>query len=256
MAAGVCGTRRRNTQWIVLIAVFVLTNILLNNPCRSPQSSEAVAHWLRNLLARVTTDIIANLFAGILHFFQRLMEDFDRMIYAVDEWLRFREGQPGSSLYVKASLGIFWFYIAYVSRFAVNLLVEPQVNPIKHFPVVTVSHKIILPQAHLVQSRRWLHRGMVEWRLALFAGGIVIFAIPGIFGFLAWELRSNWMLYRANRAKLLKPVMVGSHGESMARLLRPGFHSGTVPKIFCAHLRKAHRESEIAAIRHREGGGS
>ena len=30
-------------------------------------------------------------------------------------------------------------------RVGVNVLVEPQVKPIKHCPVVTVSHKLILP---------------------------------------------------------------------------------------------------------------
>ncbi len=45
----------------------------------------------------------------------------------------------------KAGLGLFWFFVAYVLRFAVNVLIEPQINPIKHFPVVTVSHKLLLP---------------------------------------------------------------------------------------------------------------
>ena len=45
--------------------------------------------------------------------------------------------------------------------------------------------------------------------------------IPGIFGFLAWELKENWKLYRANRPKTLRPVQVGSHGESLARLIAP-----------------------------------
>jgi hypothetical protein len=217
------------TQWTVFLSVFLFVNLLLNNPIgRSVE--RAFVHWLRTLWTRVTSELFANLFAGILHFFQKRMEDFDRMVYAVDEWLRFRDGQSRSSLYYKAALGFFWFYVAYFSRFALNLLVEPQVNPIKHFPVVTVSHKMILPQIELMKS-------MLPGRIKGLALPI-LFVIPGIFGFLAWELRSNWMLYRANRSRRLKPVMVGSHGESMARLLRPGFHSGTVPKIY-AKLRKA-----------------
>src|SRR5262249_23305752 len=50
----------------------------------------------------------------------------------------------------------------------------------------------------------------------------------------------NWRLYEANRPESLRPVIVGSHGETMSRLLRPGFHSGTVPKLF-ARLRRAER---------------
>jgi hypothetical protein len=65
-----------------------------------------------------------------------------------------------------------------------------------------------------------------------------IAAVPGIFGFIAWELLSNWQLYRANRPDRLKPVTLGSHGESMRGVLRPGFHSGTLPKLF-RKLRRA-----------------
>ena len=64
--------------------------------------------------------------------------------------------------------------------------------------------------------------------------------IPGIFGFLAWELKENWRLYAANRPPQLKPVRVGAHGETMMRLLRPGIHSGTIPKTY-AKLRRALR---------------
>jgi hypothetical protein len=169
------------------------------------------------------------------------MEYFDRALYAVDEWLRFRSGQGSFSLVSKASLGVVWFFIAYVTRFAVNLLIEPQVNPIKHFPVVTVSHKIVLPTVKLFTSA-YEQLGLSSMRAGTLAATTVT-VIPGIFGFLAWELRSNWKLYAANRSKMLRPVPIGSHGETLPRLLRPGFHSGTVPKLF-ARLRRAQRHIE------------
>src|SRR5207302_7832460 len=124
-------------------------------------------------------------------------------------------------------LGLAWFYVAYTTRFAINPLLEPQINPIKHFPVVTVSHKIVLPTVGVFASALET-LGITKMRARTMAAGIVT-VIPGIFGFLAWELRANWKLYRANRPPVLKPIAIGSHGESMARLLRPGFHSGTVP---------------------------
>src|SRR5690606_5317120 len=67
-------------------------------------------------------------------------------------------------------------------------------------------------------------------------------SIPGIFGFLVWELKENWRLYAANRRRTLGPVAVGHHSETMARLLKPGFHSGTVPKLY-ARLRRAERKA-------------
>ena len=36
--------------------------------------------------------------------------------------------------------------------------------------------------------------------------------------------------------------MIGHHGETMTRLLRPGFHSGTVPKLF-AKMRRVERRA-------------
>ena len=226
-----------HARWVVLAGVFSAVNVLLNSrPGRALE--QAALHWLRVIGARVTHDILGNLLRGVSHFFERRLEDVDRMLYAVDEWLRFRAGQPKSAFILKAGLGVFWFYIAYFTRFAVNLLVEPQINPIKHFPVVTVSHKIVLPTVGLfAQGLEQL--GIRTIRARTLAAAIVT-VIPGIFGFLAWELRANWKLYRANRPRVLKPVPIGSHGESMGRLLRPGFHSGTVPKIF-ARLRRAHR---------------
>jgi len=74
-------------------------------------------------------------------------------------------------------------------------------------------------------------------RLSLTLVTFVSTAIPGVFGFLAWELKENWRLYAANRPRLLQPVQVGHHGETMRRLLLPGFHSGTIPKLF-ARLRR------------------
>ena len=90
-------------------------------------------------------NVIPGLFRIIIEAFARLLEWVEKVFYAVDEWLRFREGQSRGMLAVKAVLGLIWGVIAYAARIYVNLLVEPQINPIKHFPVVTVAAKIMLP---------------------------------------------------------------------------------------------------------------
>src|SRR5262249_34993542 len=82
--------------------------------------------------------ILPGLFRLVLDFFKLLVELIDRAIYAVDEALRFRRGDPRVALALKAVFGTLWSAIAYVIRIYVNLLIEPTVNPIKHFPVVTV----------------------------------------------------------------------------------------------------------------------
>ncbi len=187
----------------------------------------------------VAGNLLPGLFRVVMETFERLLEWVEKLIYAVDEWLRFREGQSRFALGSKAVLGLAWGVVAYLVRIYVNVLIEPQVNPIKHFPVVTVSHKAMLP--FLKDLTHWVER----WLIPIFGdvtsatlAWVNVFLLPGFFGFLVWELRSNWRLYEANRPTLLEPVVVGSHGEPVVRLLRPGFHSGTLPKLF-AKLRRA-----------------
>jgi hypothetical protein len=198
--------------------------------------TDAIADWWRI----VSVNLLPGLIQTIIDVFRMLANWVERKLYAVDEWLRYRSGDSQGSFVLKAILGLLWFPIAYVFRFAFYLLVEPQINPIKHFPVVTVSHKMLLP---LVVSKApetvpsmfgefiATHTGWSVGKANAWAFGIVA-GIPGIFGFMAWEFLANWQLYRANRALRLTPDMLGSHGETMRGLLRPGFHSGTVPRIF------------------------
>lgn len=183
----------------------------------------------------VSVNFVVGVLTLILHFFRAVFEAIDRAIYAVDEWLRFREGQGAGVFALKLAVGLVWSVLTYLFRFAWTLLVEPQINPVKHFPVVTVSHKLLLP---LVPS---LAR---QFGVTTETMGTIVFGIPGIFGFLAWELRENWKLYRANAPDELRPAAVGSHGETIRGLLRPGFHSGVVPKTF-AKLRSAVRAGNV-----------
>ena len=186
----------------------------------------------------VSVNFAVGILTLILQFFRGIFEALDRSIHAVDEGLRFREGEGTSSFVFKLLFGAVWKAFAYLFRFAWNLLVEPQINPIKHFPVVTVSHKILLPLIGPLAK---------QFGLPTQTMATIVFGIPGIFGFLVWELKENWKLYRANAPKGIRPIQIGSHGESMLGLLRPGFHSGTVPKTF-SRFRKAARSGNATRI--------
>ena len=85
------------------------------------------------------------MFRFIVDLFHRILESVDRLLYTVDELLRFRSGERKLTTAVRGAPGIGWSAVNYTIRFCVTLLIEPQVNPIKHFPVVTVSHKLIWP---------------------------------------------------------------------------------------------------------------
>jgi hypothetical protein len=181
----------------------------------------------------------------ILATFRAMLEISERMLYRVDEWLRFRDGENRATIPLKAFLGLVWFFVAYVIRLYITLLIEPEINPVKHFPVVTVAQKMTLSIAGEIMT--FLQKIFAP--LGPVIGGTIaattVFLFPSFFGFLVWELKENYRLYRENRASQLKPVPIGEHGETIGTLMRPGFHSGTLPKHF-AKLRKAARQSELA----------
>ena len=81
----------------------------------------------------------------VIDVFHQILEGLERVLYFVDEWLRFRRGEHRVLLVFKAVVGVVWSIVTYVLRFCITLFIEPQFNPIKHFPVVTVSHKLLAP---------------------------------------------------------------------------------------------------------------
>jgi hypothetical protein len=219
----------------VLVVVSALINTRAGLLLEEAATDSIIQTW-----EMVRNDLLPGLIRWMMWLSRRVRDYIEEGMYRVDEWLRFRAGEGRFSFVAKLILGLFWFVITYLVRFAINLLIEPQINPIKHFPVVTVSHKIIAP----------VLLGMVpvlEPALGRERAFTVIFftqlLLPGVFGFLAWELKENWRLYRANASPTLDPEVVGSHGEDVIRLIRPGFHAGTLPKLF-ARIRRARGSAE------------
>jgi hypothetical protein len=224
------------------LIIFISINLLLNSRL-GREVDELVTDWVVRGWHHLRIRVFAALFRWIADSFHQLLEGIERLLYTVDEWLRFRSGESRPTVVSKAVLGLLWAMVSYVIRFCVNLLIEPQINPIKHFPVVTVSHKILLPTLDVFGKAMIATLGPVAGSIVAFA---TVFGLPGVFGFLVWELKENWRLYGANRPAHLRPVVVGRRGESMVQLLRPGFHSGTLSKVF-AKLRRADRKAQVTA---------
>ncbi len=220
------------------LGVFLAINLLLNS--RIGRSvDELVTDWLSRSWYRFRIRVLATLFRFVMEFFNGMLENIERMLYTVDEWLRFRTGERPLAVVAKAVLGGVWFFVNYFIRFCVNLLIEPQINPIKHFPVVTVSHKILLP---LTVPFIHVLEGPLGKIWADTVAPTIVLLLPGVFGFLVWELKENWRLYAANRPPKLTPVTIGHHGESLIQYIKPGFRSGTLAKHF-AKLRRAMRKA-------------
>jgi hypothetical protein len=221
-----------------MLATFLGINVLLNSRL-GRTVDEVVTDWVVTAWHKFRIRVVAALIKWIVDIFQGFLEGIERLLYAVDEWLRFRTGESDFLTVIKAVLAAVWSVVNYIIRFFVNLLIEPQINPIKHFPVVTVSHKILLP---LIPVLFGFLKPLVGKDLAAPLATAIIFLTPGIFGFLVWELKENWRLYAANRPPNLRPNALGHHGETLVQFLRPGFRSGTVPKIY-TRLRRANRRA-------------
>src|SRR5205814_535405 len=126
------------------------------------------------------------------------------------------------------------------------VLIEPGINPLK-FPISSVAAKIVYPYTYSnLALQDQLTQPLVPLLGEYLARGFILFGVffwlPDVFGFLVWEMKENWRLYRANRGKSLRSVIVGTHGETVRALLQPGFHSGTIPKLY-AKLRGAERRA-------------
>jgi hypothetical protein len=218
--------------------IFLLAALVLNSPV-GRFATEVTSDFLVRLWHELRMRVFAAMFHWVMDVFNNLLSALDWAVYTVDEWLRFRAGDNRAVQSVKLVGGVAWFFVAYVIVFVFTLLVEPQINPIKHFPVVTVAHKLILPTGPVFVKKLTPYIGRAEANTLVWT---TIWLVPGVFGFLVWELKENWRLYAANRSPTLRPVPIGHHGETMVRLLRPGFHSGTLPKVFAA-LRRASRRT-------------
>ena len=219
-------------EWWWVTAIAVVTSAILNTRI-GRDAQELTRDWVENALHQLQARLVFAFIGWVVDFFRFLLGTLERVLYAVDEWLRFHSDENWISVVVKAILGVIWSFISFLIRIYVNLLIEPTFHPVKHFPVVTVAHKIFLPALIMLEGNMVHFLGQyVGTPLARSITWFNMLFLPGFFGFAVWELKENWKLYLANRTERLKPVPVGSHGETVARLLRPGFHSGTLPRIF------------------------
>jgi len=190
--------------------------------------------WLWDVFGEFMHDLgvqsIYRLFS-LIYWVARLILDWISLaLLNVTEWLRPKPKSTGFSLFAKAALSMIFMPLLGLLRFILIVLVEPQVNPIKHFPTVTVGHKFML--VLIVPFAQKLESLGLNWEMAFTVSLGIITGIPGFFGFMVWELMENWRLYAANRPTRLTRVRLGGHGESFTSLFRPGFHSGTIAKLY------------------------
>ncbi|MFO0427883.1 MAG: hypothetical protein ACK526_15050 [Planctomyces sp.] len=247
---------RNSMNWWWVSSVAVLMSLAINSRL-GRDAEELTAEWLGNLWYDFRVRVIRAVIEWIIDAFKIVLGFIERCLYAVDELLRFHSEESWMSVVAKAAAGIVWSFVSFLIRIYVNLLIEPTLHPVKHFPVVTVAHKMFFPAITYVG--KYMLDALTPY-LGVWLAGVVtgfnIFFLPGIFGFLVWEMKENWRLYAANRHSRLTPAVVGSHGESVPRLMKPGFHSGTLPKLFRRMRRLEKLESSFSRFSSRRSARS
>jgi hypothetical protein len=232
---------RNSFTWPAKVSSFLLISFLLNTPM-----GKALGEFILQSLANFYDALRAGLLPGLLRLllwaFKRTIDMMEYVLHSVDEWLRFRQGDSQLSLVIRTIAGLLWYPIAWLARFYLVVLIEPGFNPLKA-PVSYLAAKFMVPivgrlTEGIVHPLVPLLGPILPWMIAV----PTVWLLPDLFGFLFWETKENWRLYRANRERLLRPVSVGPHGETVRQLLQPGFHSGTVPKLY-ARLRESEREA-------------
>ncbi|GIW82234.1 MAG: hypothetical protein KatS3mg105_4041 [Gemmatales bacterium] len=242
-------------QWPTGILAFLLAATLLNSRF-GRELSEAYIEAMLLLYSKLRFDFLQGLYRLVTRFFKRATEALEYVLYTVDENLRFRDDDPRIIMAIRATLGVLWFPFRYIIRLYFVLLIEPSVNPFK-LPISSVVFKFMLLMP-------WYAKWMITFsaqndliarlqpRLGFGVSDLLVWAVfsptlwllPSAVTFFIWEMQENWRLFRANRAAGLKPVVIGKHGETLPQLLKPGFHSGTIPRLY-AQLRQAEKTAYI-----------
>jgi hypothetical protein len=238
-----------------MAALTLVLGVLIRNTPGGRRLFDDLVSAGGQFLRRLNQTLVIGLIQELMLFFKEVTRRFQQILHRIEERMSHRLGESWLELAFKGLLMPVWRALEWVIQFYVTVLVEPQINPIKHFPLVTIAHKLMLPFLPLITSimSDMLEPILPKW-IALPFVTLTILLLPGLAGFLVWELKENWKLYAANHAGApnavdvkpglyavrrehltwvpIEPAIVGSHGETLRGMLRRGFHSGTLPKSF------------------------
>jgi hypothetical protein len=228
------------STWFGTITTFLACNFVLNSRL-GREFTDTLMQILTDFYELLKAGLLPGLIRLTLALFKRIIEALEYVLFSVDEWLRFRSGDSGLSMAVRAAGTVLWYPISFLVRFYLVVLIEPGFNPLKA-PIAYLAAKFMAPVfVPLTQWTAGQLRPALGAMLSYVIAAATVWLLPDAFAFLFWETKENWGLYRSNRRPLLRPVGVGPSGESVRHLLEPGFHSGTVPRLY-ARLRRAERE--------------
>ncbi len=242
--------------WLVVLA-FALGTLARNTPA-GRRFLDNLSTRIGGYLRRINQTLVIGVIQWLLTFFKEVTRGFSQILYRVDDALVPHLGERMEARLFKALVTPLWRFAEALIQFYVTVLVEPQVNPVKHFPIVSIGHKLLLPFLPAITAAFVDISGSVLPKVIAYPlVTLTIVVLPGLFGFFVWELKENWKLYQANHREGLaaagqeqddlpglargaegaatlpvEPAAVGPHGESVRALMARGFHAGALPKGF------------------------
>jgi hypothetical protein len=228
------------STWFGTITTFLACNFVLNSRL-GREFSDALMQVLTDFYELLKAGLLPGLIRLTIAVFKRIIDALEYVLFSVDEWLRFRSGDSAVSMAVRAFGTVLWYPISFLVRFYLVVLIEPGFNPLKA-PIAYLAAKFMAPvMPAMTQWTADLLRPALGAILSYVFAATTVWLLSDAFAFLFWETKENWRLYRSNRRPTLRPVGVGPSGETVRHLLEPGFHSGTVPRLY-GRLRRAERE--------------
>ncbi|MFO1004241.1 MAG: hypothetical protein U0936_28310, partial [Planctomycetaceae bacterium] len=92
-------------SWWWVSAITVLSSLALNSRL-GRDAQELTAEWVGNAWYKLRARVVMAVIDWVIDFFRMLLNFLERLLYAVDEWLRFHSDESWLSIVVKAVLGV------------------------------------------------------------------------------------------------------------------------------------------------------
>jgi hypothetical protein len=233
----------RASQLELHLTIFVIFAITLNTS-RWETMEEGIGGWFRR-----GWDSLHDKSISLLRFVQLLVktlgEFIEKVLYAVDERLRYRKGDHKLSMVAKIVMTPLWLPTRYIVRMFYMTCIDPRLNPAK-LGIVFAADKVLSPFTFALfkpmseSLERWVALPIVPE----IAASLLTFAPAAFVTFVIWELKENRKLFISNRPREMKTMPMTEQGQTLAELLNPANYGNTLPAIY-ARLRKYERQAQV-----------
>src|SRR5439155_12635573 len=102
-----------SVQTLLSLGVVLAIAVAILNSRIGHAASEVIAQGILQLYDKLRSGLIEGVIRWIMYVLKAGMDALERLLYSIDEWLRFRSGDTRASLAARTALGIIWYPIAF-----------------------------------------------------------------------------------------------------------------------------------------------